>query len=140
MVAAWKVIISAGVIGIVIGTISGLPYLQYLNICCLWIIAGGALSAYLIGKSEKIELIDAAFAGAFTGMLSLTVSAALNLALFWFRIELPYGTIWQLFRLIGLGESLIITGLSVVFIVYMLLGAILGAGGWNFGLDTNNNE
>jgi len=127
MVAAWKVIISAGVMGIVIGIISGLPYLQYLNICCLWIIAGGIVSAYLLKGIGKIEMIDAAFAGAFVGIISLTVSGALNLSLFWFHIELPYGTVWQLFRLIGLGESLIVIALSIVFMVYMVLGVILGA-------------
>lgn len=127
MVSAWKVIISAGVIGIVIGIISGLPYLQYLNIYCLWIIAGGALSVYLLKRSDRIELIDASFAGAFTGAISLVVSAALNLIMFGLHVELPYGTIWQLLRFIGLGESLIVIVLSITVMIYILLSVILGA-------------
>ncbi len=138
MVAAWKVIISAGVMGILVGVLSGLPYLQYLNICCVWIIAGGALSAYLLKKSGKIGLVDGTFAGAFTGVTSLTVSAALNLALLWFHIELPYGTIWQLVGVKppGLGEPLIVIAFSIVFMTYMFLGIILGACGGAIGTIT----
>ncbi|MCK4491235.1 MAG: DUF5518 domain-containing protein [Candidatus Altiarchaeales archaeon] len=134
MISAWKVTISAGVIGILIGILSGLPYLQYPNIFCLWVISGGALSAYLLKRSERIELIDGAFAGAFTGMISIMISAAINLVLLWFRIELPYGTILQLFRdkLLGL-EPFSIISLSIVFIVYVLSGIIFGACGGVIG-------
>ena len=127
MTSAWRVITFACIIGILTGILSGLPYLQYLNIYCLWIIAGGILSTYLLKRSGKIGLIDAAFAGAFTAIISLTISAALNLGMFWFHVGLPYSTVWQLLEFIGLGEFLIVIILSIVLMIYMLLGVILGA-------------
>ena len=46
----------------------------------------------------------------------------------WFRIELPYGTVLQLFRdkLLGL-EPIIIIVLSIVFMIYVFFGTIFGA-------------
>ena len=44
---------SAIVGGVVIGLLSGIPYVRLGNvICCLWVIVGGALASYLYIKKS----------------------------------------------------------------------------------------
>jgi uncharacterized protein YqgC (DUF456 family) len=67
---------SAIIGGIVIGLLSGLPYVELVNaICCLWIIMGGALAAYLYIKKSKtpVNIGEGALIGAISGAIGTAV-------------------------------------------------------------------
>lgn len=49
--------------GAFIGVLSALPIVNVANCCCLWIIGGGALSAYLLQQSETGTLTSGRAAG-----------------------------------------------------------------------------
>jgi hypothetical protein len=68
--------------GLLIGVLSALPILSVGNCCCLWIVAGGLLSAYLMqaNHSEPITLGDGAVAGLLAGIVG---------ALVWVLVSLP---------------------------------------------------
>ncbi|MBU0762599.1 MAG: hypothetical protein KKD39_06195 [Candidatus Altiarchaeota archaeon] len=68
-----KAILNAALMGFIFGIVGAIPILWIPNICCLWILAGGFLSVYLVGKSKKsIELADGFIIGAIFG-ISYTV-------------------------------------------------------------------
>ena len=55
--------------GVFIGVLSGLPFVQMGNCCCcLWVIAGGALAAYLRQQNTAVPL--SASEGALVGLMA----------------------------------------------------------------------
>jgi hypothetical protein len=78
-------VISAAVLGgLFIGVLSALPIVNVANCCCLWIIGGGVLAAYLVqqGDPRPITVGRGAIAGVTAGVIGafvwLFVSIALN--------------------------------------------------------------
>jgi hypothetical protein len=67
--------------GAVAGVLSGLPFLNCL--CCLWIIGGAVLAAYLTAKDSPISLTagDGAIVGALTGISAAVVDSLIGLPL-----------------------------------------------------------
>jgi hypothetical protein len=65
--------------GLFIGVLSALPFVSLCNCCCLWIVGGGALAAYLeqqndrqpisVGRGARVGLF-AGVAGAFVWLLA----------------------------------------------------------------------
>jgi len=51
--------------GMFTGVLSALPIVSVANCCCVWLIGGGAITAYLLqqGQSEPISLADASVGG-----------------------------------------------------------------------------
>ena len=47
--------------GLFIGVLSALPVVQICNCCCLWIIGGGLLAAYLQQQNQPVSLTLAQF-------------------------------------------------------------------------------
>jgi hypothetical protein len=72
--------------GLLIGVLSALPILSVGNCCCLWIVAGGLLSAYLMQANhpEPITLGDGALAGLLAGVVG---------ALVWVFVSLPLNVV-----------------------------------------------
>lgn len=60
------------------GILSGIPVVSCL--CCLWIIGGAMLAAYLLAKDSPIALTagDGAIVGVFTGIVAVVVQAIIN--------------------------------------------------------------
>jgi len=60
------------------GVLSGIPFVNCL--CCLWIIGGGMLAAYLLVKGSPVVLSagDGAIVGVFTGIVAVVVQAILS--------------------------------------------------------------
>lgn len=67
--------------GAVAGLLSGIPLLNCL--CCLWIIGGAMLSAYLFSKDSPIVLSagDGAILGAFSGIIAAVVNSVISIPL-----------------------------------------------------------
>jgi hypothetical protein len=67
--------------GAVAGILSGIPFLNCL--CCLWIIGGAILAAYLLSKDSPVTMTagDGALVGAFTGLFAAIVHALISIPL-----------------------------------------------------------
>ena len=62
--------------GILIGLLSGLPYVSLGNLaCCLWVVLGGALSTYLYIKKSPtpVEMGEGALIGALAGVIGTVI-------------------------------------------------------------------
>ncbi|MFI5178102.1 MAG: hypothetical protein ACHQO8_06055 [Vicinamibacterales bacterium] len=63
--------------GVFIGVLSSLPFISAANLCCcLWVVSGGVLTAYLMqqAKPEPIEAGDAALGGLVAGLIGAVIS------------------------------------------------------------------
>lgn len=70
--------------GLFIGVLSSLPVVNLANCCCLWVIAGGALTVYLQqqGRLTSIAAADAALSGLLAGVIGSLIYLALSMVLF----------------------------------------------------------
>jgi hypothetical protein len=70
--------------GLFIGVLSALPIVSAGNICCcLWVLCGGALAAYLRQQnmSTQIAVSEGAIVGAFAGLIGGIIAAILSIPL-----------------------------------------------------------
>jgi hypothetical protein len=70
--------------GLFIGVLSALPFVSMLNACCcVWVIAGGVLTSYLLQERflTPITAGDGAVGGLLAGLIGALVSAVIGLAL-----------------------------------------------------------
>lgn len=70
--------------GVVIGLLSGIPYLNIGNvICCMWIVGGGALAAYLYIKNspQPVNVGEGALIGAMAGVIGTVVALIVGIPL-----------------------------------------------------------
>jgi hypothetical protein len=69
--------------GLFIGVLSALPIVGLCNCCCLWIIGGGVLSAYLGQQNEPVALTiaEGARLGLFAGIVGTVIWFALDTVL-----------------------------------------------------------
>ncbi len=70
--------------GILLGVLSAVPFLNYLNcFCCLWVIAGGVVAAYLYQNQSiaPIQYGDGAVLGLLTGLVGAVVDALVSIPL-----------------------------------------------------------
>lgn len=68
--------------GLVMGVLSALPLINLANICCcLWVITGGVVAAYLMqqGHAHPITVGDGALVGLLAGVLGAAVWAVVSL-------------------------------------------------------------
>jgi uncharacterized membrane protein YedE/YeeE len=68
--------------GVFIGVLSALPIVSAGNLCCcLWILAGGALAAYLLQQNQPAPLAvgDGAIVGLFAGLVGAVVQTILSI-------------------------------------------------------------
>ena len=66
--------------GLFIGVLSALPVVQICNCCCLWILTGGVLAAYLEQQNRPVSLTVSQ--GARVGLIAGVVGAVV-----WFAID-----------------------------------------------------
>ena len=64
--------------GMFIGVLSVLPYVGAANCCCLWVIAGGLLTTYLLqqARPEPIETAEALLGGLLAGLVGAVIVLA----------------------------------------------------------------
>jgi hypothetical protein len=130
--------------GVLIGVLSALPFVSALNACCcLWVIAGGVLTAYLLQERSPLPMTagDAAIAGLLAGLIGAVISSVIGAAMMvvmggaaqqldQLPRDLPpeFARVLERFRelpssvwfLVGLLFTL------VIFPIFSMLGALLG--------------
>jgi len=69
--------------GLFIGVLSALPIVSWGNCCCLWIVSGGLLAAYLDQQNDQrpITVARGAFAGFLAGIIGALVWLVVSLTL-----------------------------------------------------------
>jgi hypothetical protein len=130
--------------GLLIGVLSALPIVSAANACCcLWVVAGGILTAYLLQEQSKVPITagPAAVAGLQAGMVGAIVAAILGAFVLMFMgggvqqfdqlpRDMPPEFARLLDRLRELPVSVWYVGPFLVYIVifpiFSVLGALLG--------------
>ena len=66
--------------GVFIGVLSALPIVNIGNCCCLWILSGGALAAYLLQQNQTTPITsgDGAVVGLLAGLFGAVVHTVLE--------------------------------------------------------------
>ena len=74
-----SMLVPALVGGAVAGVLSAVPFLNCL--CCLWIIGGAVLAAYLLAKDSPVAMTagDGAIVGIFTGIVAAIVDTVVSI-------------------------------------------------------------
>ncbi len=70
--------------GLFIGVLSALPIINLGNcLCCMWVLAGGALATYLLQQNHpySVSAADGALSGLLAGVIGGVVSAVLSIPL-----------------------------------------------------------
>jgi hypothetical protein len=68
--------------GLIMGVLSALPIVAAGNVCCcLWIVTGGAIAAYLLQQNQPAMITpgDGALVGLFAGLIGAVVSLVLSI-------------------------------------------------------------
>ena len=67
--------------GLFMGVLSALPIISLGNCCCLWVVGGGAVTAYLTqhSRSDSLQLGEGAFGGFLSGVFGAMVYAVVSL-------------------------------------------------------------
>ena len=133
--------------GAAAGFLSAIPFLNCL--CCLWIIGGAALAAFIWAKDSPVPLTsgDGALVGAFAGLTAAVIDslvsipfAAMNAALFRrvferlaeYTSEMPAG--WEQWFNRGVGPFSI-AWFFVVLVITAVIFAVLGTLGGVIGIS-----
>jgi hypothetical protein len=67
--------------GLFIGVLSALPIINFANCCCLWVIGGGVLAAYLLQQNYpyQITAADGALVGLMAGALGGVIATIISI-------------------------------------------------------------
>ena len=124
------------------GLLSGIPFVNCL--CCLWIIGGGILAAYLLSKDSPATLgaSDGVIVGIFTGIIAAITDSLISLPfrgvsieifrkimerIADFSEEIPYGwETWLERGTIGTSVSMFMLGFVISAFVFSALAALGG--------------
>jgi hypothetical protein len=73
------------------GVLSALPFINVANCCCLWVIGGGVLAAYVMQQNHSlpITVADGALVGLLAGVFGAIVGTVLSIP-----IDMAFGD-WQ---------------------------------------------
>lgn len=135
--------------GLFIGVLSALPFVSLGNCCCLWVIGGGVLAAWLLQQNQSvpIETGDAALVGLYAGLIgavvAMVVQIPLTLALGPMQEEMLRqwaersgdmpDELRQVFENLEASGGLSAIGLLVGFGIMLVLGAIFSTLGGLLG-------
>ena len=132
--------------GLFIGVLSALPVVNLFNCCCLWIIGGGVLSAYLLQQNQPtaIQVADGALVGLLAGLFGGVLGVILSIPLERMTNEWVRNVIEQVLERaqdvpdelrsalenVGTGSTILVFKLftsTVIGAIFGMLGGILGA-------------
>jgi hypothetical protein len=128
--------------GVAAGVLTGLPFLGCL--CCLWIIGGAMLAAYLLARNSQASLSagDGAIVGIFTGIVAAVVDSVVSIPfeaaneevfrkfmeqISQFTEEMPSGwETWLEKSAGGISPGLFMLGLVIAAVIFSAFGALGG--------------
>ena len=134
--------------GLFMGVLSALPIISLGNCCCLWVMGGGVVTAYLIqhGRPDPIQLGDGALGGLLSGVFGAVVYAVVSLPIQLVSAPLQRGMmngllesaadvppeVREMIESLGSGGGVVTILVGFVFIlvlgmVFSTLGGVLGA-------------
>ena len=132
--------------GVFTGVLSALPIVSIANCCCLWLVGGGAVTAYLIqqGQSDPITLADGALGGCLAGVFGAVVYAIVSVPvqvltrpmqqemaeMLRGTADLPPELIEMIDQFSGAGLGAVLFGFVVMLLLGMIfstVGGLLGA-------------
>ena len=133
--------------GLFIGVLSGLPIISIGNCCCLWIISGGVLTAYLQqrDRSEPLALGEGALGGLLAGIAGAFVYLAVYIPISIVTAPLQRGAIEfmidsgadmppEVLEIIeSFGSEGILVGAALGFAFMLIAGMIFSSLGGLFG-------
>jgi hypothetical protein len=132
--------------GLLIGVLSSVPVVSSANACCcLWVLVGGVLTAYLKQQNqpEPLETADAVLAGLLAGLIGAVIASIGNLLVLTVMGPVMQESMQQAFeqmqdlppemrdmvmRLTS-GRNMVLLGLAInlpVFAIFGMLGSLLG--------------
>ncbi len=129
----WKPALTAGIL---VGIISAIPVVNFLNCCCLWIIAGIIWSAWMY-KAEwgYLDIGPGAALGAITGAIAGLVAGFLNIIIWaifggWYRAMMMrmlanFNIPEQAMSQMHMTGYTVLSAISSIF-TYAAVGAIVG--------------
>jgi len=67
--------------GLFTGVLSALPFVNVANCCCLWVLGGGFLAAYLLQQEQpaRIAVLDGALVGLAAGIIGAVVGTVIGI-------------------------------------------------------------
>jgi len=129
--------------GLFIGALSSLPLVNFANACCcLWVVVGGVLTAYLQqqNRAEALEAAEAALGGLIAGLIGAVISVSIS-AMFALSVDVQEqlrGALDQveisselrdrITEMVS-GPRFVLLGAAItvpVYAVFSMLGALLG--------------
>jgi len=130
--------------GLFMGVLSALPVISLGNCCCLWVMGGGMVTAYLIqqGRVDPIQLEEGATGGFFAGIVGAVVQTVVSVPIRIVTTPLHQGLLdsvadvqpelREMVENIGSGGSIgaIVGGfvfMLAIGMVFSALGGLLGA-------------
>ena len=123
------------------GVLSALPIVSMANCCCLWVIGGGVITAYLLqqGQTEPISLADVSVGGCLAGVFGAVVSVPIQLVtqplqrqvadLLRGNAAVPPEVAEMVEQLSGSGVAAVLFGFMIMLVLGMIfstLGGLLG--------------
>jgi len=132
--------------GAFLGVLSALPIVSIANCCCLWLVGGGAVTAYLIqqGQPDPISLSDGSVGGLLAGVFGAVVYTVVSIPVQMLTgpiqeeiaemlrgsADVPPDVLELVDQLSGAGPLATIVGFVAILLagmVFSTLGGLLGA-------------
>ena len=134
--------------GLFMGVLSALPIISLGNCCCLWVMGGGVVTAYLTqhGRPDPIQLGEGALGGFLSGIFGAVVYTVVSLPIQLVTAPLQRGLmqglinsaadvppeVREMMKSVGSGSCLVAVVVGFFFMlavgmVFSTLGGLLGA-------------
>ena len=135
--------------GLFMGVLSALPFVSIGNCCCLWVIGGGMVAAYLLQQNQATPITpgDGATVGLLAGLVGAAVHLVLSIPLAFITGPMQARMMQRIlsrandmppemrhaFESFGAGAAGSIIGLLIGFVFMLVVGVIFGALGGMLG-------
>jgi hypothetical protein len=126
--------------GLFIGVLSALPIIGAFNLCCcMWVIVGGGLTAYLLQNASPVAITvgDGALGGLMAGIIGAAVHAVLGIPIYFIMGPLQARFMQQFMEnardmpdslRVFMGHSMFGgAGLAIAFVSSLMIWLVLGA-------------
>jgi hypothetical protein len=114
--------------GAVMGVLSALPIVSAGNVCCcLWVVAGGVVAAYLLqqNQTQPITPADGALVGFLAGIIGAVVTVALSIPITFLARPFEQEILERLAEMTGVEPQAVEWNLATAVAAIVLGGAVM---------------